>query len=337
MLTQQLRAATAKGARAFSAAPAPSLLDKLMGDYSTQNALNEEFPGCVSGVAARVDWRLLAGGTPRGPPTALLKESCPARTSPVATCAAAADAVTSVHATTGSHSPCPAGPVAADRPARWRPRHTRHAPEPRTEAAAATPTHQPCRRLSTLARPFPPTCSVPAVAGKPTVAPVKVTTLANGLKVASQDAGGATASLAVHLKAGSRYEAVPGTAAVLEQMAFKSSAARSTAKTARDVEDIGATVSAKAGREVLVYSGAWRRLRRAAWGRRGGRGSGGGGCLGAALRNWRAAAEPTVPPAHADSTTLVPSHFGTPAQARCCATARRSWRRCWRRRWWRPS
>lgn len=67
MLTQQLRTATAKGARAFStAAPAPSLLDRLMGDFSTQNALNEEFPGCVAGAAVCAGRRLPAGGVRRG-------------------------------------------------------------------------------------------------------------------------------------------------------------------------------------------------------------------------------------------------------------------------------
>lgn len=103
---------------------------------------------------------------------------------------------------------------------------------------------------------FYPNCSVPAAAGKPSTAPVKVTTLPNGLKVASQDQGGANTSLAVHVKAGSRYEAVPGSAHVLESLAFKATSSRSAAKVQRDVEDIGASVAAKTGREAFVFSGA---------------------------------------------------------------------------------
>ena len=105
----------------------------------------------------------------------------------------------------------------------------------------------------------PPTRSVPQSAGKPRApAAVTVTVLSNGLRVASQDAGGAVSSVALHLKAGSRYDELPGTAAVLGAMAFKASTRRSAAKTRRDIEGIGATVDARVSRETIVYSGAWK-------------------------------------------------------------------------------
>lgn len=84
---------------------------------------------------------------------------------------------------------------------------------------------------------------------------VEVSTLSNGLRVASQDNGNATASVAVYFKAGSRYEAAPGTAHVLEHVAFNATQKRSTLKFQRDVEDLGAVVASRAGREVFSYAG----------------------------------------------------------------------------------
>lgn len=49
--------------------------------------------------------------------------------------------------------------------------------------------------------------------------------------------------------------AVPGTNQVLETLAYASTVKRSAAKIARDVEDLGASVGAKAGREVFSYTG----------------------------------------------------------------------------------
>lgn len=53
------------------------------------------------------------------------------------------------------------------------------------------------------------------------------------------------------VKAGSRFESVPGTSHLLEQVAFRSTQKRSAAKIQRDVEDYGAVVAAKAGRETV--------------------------------------------------------------------------------------
>lgn len=100
-------------------------------------------------------------------------------------------------------------------------------------------------------------CSVPAITGKKAAAAdVQVSKLANGLTFASVDRNGAAASVGVYAKAGSRYEALPGTAAMLQQAAFFTTQKRSTAKLYRDIEDMGASVSASNGREVFAYNGS---------------------------------------------------------------------------------
>jgi predicted Zn-dependent peptidase len=53
----------------------------------------------------------------------------------------------------------------------------------------------------------------------------------------------------VYIKAGSRYEAVPGTAHALEFLAFRSTQQRSTIRLLRDMENAGASLAAVAGRE----------------------------------------------------------------------------------------
>lgn len=96
-------------------------------------------------------------------------------------------------------------------------------------------------------------------ATRPTAAPagnVQVSKTANGIWIASADRGGAAASVGVFVKAGSRYEAVPGTSHLLQSLALGSTHVRSAAKVARDVEDMGARLSAHNGREVFAYKGA---------------------------------------------------------------------------------
>jgi len=56
-----------------------------------------------------------------------------------------------------------------------------------------------------------------------------------------------TASVGVYIKAGSRYEPLPGMSHLLESLAFASTQKRSTLKLQRDVENLGGTVSARTG------------------------------------------------------------------------------------------
>jgi processing peptidase subunit alpha len=83
--------------------------------------------------------------------------------------------------------------------------------------------------------------------------PTKVTTLSNGIKVASSDLPSAATTVGVYVNTGSKYESVPGTAHVLQHMAFKSSTARSQLKFVRDCEMLGAAASCTAARENMVY------------------------------------------------------------------------------------
>lgn len=53
------------------------------------------------------------------------------------------------------------------------------------------------------------------------------------------------------MKAGSRHDSRPGMSAALQRVAFAATQQRSAIKLARDLEDIGATVAAKTGREVV--------------------------------------------------------------------------------------
>lgn len=81
----------------------------------------------------------------------------------------------------------------------------------------------------------------------------QVTTLDNGLRVASSDLSVPATTVGLYVATGSAFEAVPGTAHVLQQMAFKSTASRSHFKMVRDCERLGAAASCTASREHLVY------------------------------------------------------------------------------------
>jgi processing peptidase subunit alpha len=90
------------------------------------------------------------------------------------------------------------------------------------------------------------------------VAPsVEFSKLENGLKIASIDKQGLTASLGLFVSAGSRYETSAnfGVSHMVELMAYKSTAHLSHLRTAKTLEQLGAqhTSTCKAGREDIVY------------------------------------------------------------------------------------
>jgi len=85
------------------------------------------------------------------------------------------------------------------------------------------------------------------------VTPTKVTTLENGLKVASSDLPLPCTTLGVYIDSGSSYETVSGTSHALQHMAFKSSATYSHLSVVRTGEKLGAVAAAIAGRENMVY------------------------------------------------------------------------------------
>merc|ERR1711893_200665 len=83
----------------------------------------------------------------------------------------------------------------------------------------------------------------------------RVSTLQNGLRVASEDSGIPTATVGLWIDAGSRFENERnnGTAHFLEHMAFKGTAKRSQTDLELEVENMGAHLNAYTSREQTVY------------------------------------------------------------------------------------
>ncbi|KAF3921430.1 hypothetical protein ABW21_db0203279 [Orbilia brochopaga] len=76
---------------------------------------------------------------------------------------------------------------------------------------------------------------------------------ARGVKVVSKDTGSPTASLAVVIRAGSRYQPLPGLAHALEHFAFKATSKRSSLYITREVELMGGILESSLSRENIVY------------------------------------------------------------------------------------
>ncbi|KFB40497.1 AGAP000935-PA-like protein [Anopheles sinensis] len=87
------------------------------------------------------------------------------------------------------------------------------------------------------------------------VPPTEVTTLENGLRIASEDCGSKTATVGLWIDAGSRAEnnANNGVAHFLEHMAFKGTANRSQTDIELEVENMGAHLNAYTSREQTVF------------------------------------------------------------------------------------
>jgi processing peptidase subunit alpha len=82
------------------------------------------------------------------------------------------------------------------------------------------------------------------------------TTLSSGLKVVTENTPGVTACVGVFVGAGSRNEtdATSGATQLMEHMAYKTAAGRSHFRNVHEVEHMGASLIAQAGREEIVYS-----------------------------------------------------------------------------------
>merc|ERR1712159_379202 len=86
-------------------------------------------------------------------------------------------------------------------------------------------------------------------------ASTQLTTLDSGLRVASEDSGGETATVGVWIDAGSSFEtdADNGCAHFLEHMAFKGTNKRSQYELEKEIENIGGHLNAYTSREQTVY------------------------------------------------------------------------------------
>uniref|UniRef100_A0A1J3G7D6 Complex III subunit II n=1 Tax=Noccaea caerulescens TaxID=107243 RepID=A0A1J3G7D6_NOCCA len=85
---------------------------------------------------------------------------------------------------------------------------------------------------------------------------LKITTLPNGLKIASEMSPNPAASIGLYVDSGSIYEApyFHGATHLLERMAFKSTLNRSHLRLVREIEAIGGNTSASASREQMSYT-----------------------------------------------------------------------------------
>ncbi|KAF9336425.1 Mitochondrial-processing peptidase subunit alpha [Podila minutissima] len=86
----------------------------------------------------------------------------------------------------------------------------------------------------------------------------RVTQLPNGIRVATEDSQGHFASLGVYVDAGSRYEddTTRGVSHILDRLAFKSTASRTSEKMMADLEAAGGNVMCSSSRESIMYQSA---------------------------------------------------------------------------------
>lgn len=83
----------------------------------------------------------------------------------------------------------------------------------------------------------------------------RVTTLANGFRIATEDSDSPTCTVGLWIDAGSRFETAAnnGTAHFLEHMAFKGTSNRTQLQLELEVENMGAHLNAYTSREQTVY------------------------------------------------------------------------------------
>ncbi|KAK3806430.1 MAG: mitochondrial processing peptidase alpha subunit [Benniella sp.] len=86
----------------------------------------------------------------------------------------------------------------------------------------------------------------------------RVTTLANGVRVATEDSQGHFAALGVYVDAGSRYEDeyTRGVSHILDRLAFKSTKNRTSEAMMADLEAAGGNVMCSSSRESIMYQSA---------------------------------------------------------------------------------
>ena len=84
---------------------------------------------------------------------------------------------------------------------------------------------------------------------------MKITTLSNGIKVASEEDYGQVSSVGVFMDVGSRFENDEnnGVSYLIEKMAFRSTKNRTGTEIMRDIECIGGNVITSSSREQLVF------------------------------------------------------------------------------------
>ncbi|EFJ12119.1 hypothetical protein SELMODRAFT_158279 [Selaginella moellendorffii] len=136
--------------------------------------------------------------------------------------------------------------AAARRAARWNSRFA-------SSSAAAASLTIPDERFTRFNSPVPSTVDHSSILATP---PTRITTLSNGLRVATESNMAAeTATVGVWIDAGSRFEtdATNGTAHFLEHMIFKGTKKRSMQKLEEEIENMGGHLNAYTSREQTTY------------------------------------------------------------------------------------
>lgn len=102
----------------------------------------------------------------------------------------------------------------------------------------------------------------PGIPEPRTIAPprrsaVEISTLGNGVRVASQDLGGPVSAVGLFINAGSRYEGPhnQGVSHLIDQLAYKGTKSRSKFKMTRDMEKTGASFNSSVTRESMSLFG----------------------------------------------------------------------------------
>ncbi|CAG7896593.1 unnamed protein product, partial [Brassica rapa] len=110
--------------------------------------------------------------------------------------------------------------------------------------------------LTSLDMPLQGVSLPPPLADRVEPSKLKITTLPNGLKIASEMSTNPAASIGLYVDCGSIYEApyFHGATHLLERMAFKSTTNRSHLRLVREIEAIGGNTSASASREQMSYT-----------------------------------------------------------------------------------
>ncbi|KAM3336348.1 hypothetical protein ACQJBY_030377 [Aegilops geniculata] len=111
-------------------------------------------------------------------------------------------------------------------------------------------------RSTSLLHPLPGLDLPPCLPDQLPRLPTRITTLPNGVRVASEDVPGPTACVGVFVASGSIHESPESAGAthLLEKLAFKDTAHRSHMQIVQEVEATGGSVGASASRDLMVYS-----------------------------------------------------------------------------------
>ena len=113
------------------------------------------------------------------------------------------------------------------------------------------------RILTRLRRHYATTSPLPPAARDPTELDA-ITTLPNGVRVATEALPGHFSGIGVYIDAGSRYEtdALRGVSHIIDRLAFKSTSKRSADQMGEAIESLGGNIQCASSRESLMYQSA---------------------------------------------------------------------------------